>query len=440
MFRNIIIGAGIAAALFTVFIFSGNSSFGKSGISGPTGQVVVWGTIPNTNVLTFLQMYNPAVKTYRVDYVEIKEEEFASKLLDALASGAGPDVIIAPYQIIISQISKIQPLPIATISEKLYKDTFVNGTSLFWTPYGAMALPVSIEPLMLFYNRSILSKNGIVNPPAYWGEVKDMIPKLASVDKTGKFENVAISLGTFDNIPYAKDIIMNIVYQLKQTPVTVSFTDRGPSYKVSIDDAVDKNGEVKPLTTAVRFWTDFANQDKPATYTWNSFMPDPHGLFLGEKLAMYIGYSSENNQIKQENQKIDFGMSPIPQAKDYDTFSTGMRLYGMAILKSNKNPLASIFAVTSFASTYSNDIANMVGGLTPIKENLINKDPSKGVVLNLDEGLVKSVLNARGFYDIYQSKTTDMFSKMINDILTGKSLVVESVSSFVIKFARLYGN
>ena len=159
-------------------------------------------------------------------------------------------------------------------------------------------------------------------------------------------------------------------------------------------------------------------------------MQNPLSLFLGEKLAMYIGYSSEYNQIKQENQKIDFGMAPIPQAKDYKTFSTGMRLYGIATLKTSKNINTAVEAQSSFAGTYSKDVSNLIGGVSPIKANLMNN--------NLDEGLVKSTLNARGFYDLYQSKSTNLFSAMINDIITGRALVVDSVVNFVNKFARLY--
>lgn len=429
MFKNVIIGVGIVAAVLTIIIFSGNTSFGNKSTT-TSGEVMIWGTAPESKMSTFLQVYNPAVKTYRVNYKEIKEEEFVTTLIDALASGGGPDLILAPYQIIISQVSKVQPFPVTAVPEKSYRDTFVNGASIFWTPFGAMSLPVSIEPLMLFYNRTMLSKNGVVQPPTYWGDIGELIPKLTTFDKKGNLDEIAIPLGTFDNIPYAKDILMNMVYQLTQTPVVVSWSDKGPSYSVSVDDPVYSGStEIRPLSTAVRFWTEFANKDK-TVYTWNNFMQNPHQLFLGEKLAMYIGFSSEYDQIKQENQKIDFGMKEIPQAKDYKIFSTGMRLYGIATLKTSKNINTAMETQSSFAGTYSNDVASIIGGVSPIKANLVNK--------NLDEGLVKSTLNARGFYDLYENKTTILFSKMIDDIITGRTLVIDSVANFVNKFDRLY--
>ena len=147
-------------------------------------------------------------------------------------------------------------------------------------------------------------------------------------------------------------------------------------------------------------------------------------------MAMYIGYSGEYAQMKAANQKLDLGMASIPQAKDYPTFSTGMRLYGVAVMKSSKNMNTAIAAASSFTSTFSNEVANMIGGLSPAKANVMNG--------KLDADLVKSTLNARSFYDIDQSQSNELMSKMINDILQGRMLSVDAATNFVSKFERIY--
>lgn len=87
------------------------------------------------------------------------------------------------YQTILSQAERIYPYPVASFGEKAFKDTYVDGSSVLFTPSGALALPVSVEPMVLFYNRSLLSKHGVVNPPSSWAEVEEITPALTLRDK-----------------------------------------------------------------------------------------------------------------------------------------------------------------------------------------------------------------------------------------------------------------
>ena len=101
MFKNIIFGVGILAALVAMLIFSGRLPIGKSNKVTATGEVVAWGTLPQASMENLFQSINNTTKTYRISYYEVSEATFSSKLLEALASGRGPDLIIPPYQIIL---------------------------------------------------------------------------------------------------------------------------------------------------------------------------------------------------------------------------------------------------------------------------------------------------------------------------------------------------
>lgn len=40
-----------------------------------------------------------------------------------------------------------------------------------------IAFPLTIDPLVMYWNRDILSNAGIVKPPAYWDEIYSIVKK-----------------------------------------------------------------------------------------------------------------------------------------------------------------------------------------------------------------------------------------------------------------------
>lgn len=428
MFKNILLGAGVFAGLFTVLIFSGRLPIGQ-GESVPKGEVVIWGTISSDFMEPLIQQYNIKAKTYRVSYKEVNENRFVSTLVDALANGAGPDMILAPYQIIISQSSRLYPYPLTSITEKTYKDAYVDGASVFWSPYGALALPVSIEPMVLFYNRTLLSKHGIANPPTHWDEFIDITPKLTVINNKS-FTESAIALGSYSNVPYTKDILITIVNQLGQAAVLQLYGSNGLTYDVLVNKPVMGKEEVYPLTTAVRFITQFTDQSKE-TYTWSQFLSSAPELFIAEKLAMYIGYSGEFSGLQSSNQKLDFGMTYLPQIKDANTFTTGMRMYGLATLRQTRNPQAALVTESTLSGVqWSSSIASAVGGISPLK-SVISQS-------GLPEVISRSALIARGWPDIYYNQSSELFARMMDEILSGRSLLTDAVERFEARFESLY--
>src|SRR5512133_864204 len=104
MLRNILLGVGVFAALLSVLIFSGKIPLGGSKDKA-TGEVMIWGTLPEVQMNKVIQEFNPKAKTYRVTYREVSESAFSQTLLEALANGTGPDLIMAPHQMLLSQAS-----------------------------------------------------------------------------------------------------------------------------------------------------------------------------------------------------------------------------------------------------------------------------------------------------------------------------------------------
>lgn len=437
MLPKILLGVGIFAAFFSILIFSGKISIGEKQ-DVPQGEIVLWGTFPETEMNGIIQEFNPQAKTYRVTYREVSEAAFPQKLLEALANNNGPDLILAPYQTILSQSSRIRPVPTSQVTyspfyfnEKGFKDTFVDGASIFFGRYGATALPISIEPMVLFYNRNLLSKHGIVNPPLYWNEVSADVEKITLQDSRGQFVESGIDLGA-PNTPYAKDIIMTILAQLGQVPVVKQYDGAGASYLTVIaNEPVTDTSEIFPLSEALRFFTQFADPSQNTTYTWNEFMGNADDQFVAEKLAMYIGYSGEFEILKARNRRAEIEMTSLPQSKGYTTVATGIRMYGIATMLTSKNITAAFAAQAELSGAqFSPKIAAIGGAMSPLRSFANASD--------LNPVIKQGMLVGRGWQDVYSRQSTNYTSTMISDVLNNRMNISDAANTFVSRMQDLY--
>ncbi len=429
MVRNILLGVGVFAALFAVLIFSGKIPIGNSKQTA-TGEVVIWGTIPETQMNPIIQSFNPKVRTYRVMYREVKEDAFNQTLLEALASGTGPDLILAPHQIILSQTARLYPFSYASFSEKAYKDMYVDGASIFLTPQGAIAFPVAIDPLVMFYNRTLFSKHGIISPPQYWDEVLNVTPSLTIRNQKGGFDESAIALGA-PTTPYSKDVIMATVGELGQEPVLRQYRpDGAPYFIVTANTPAVTGGDVYPLSTVARFFTQFADPTK-SSYTWNQFSGRADDQFVAEKLAIYIGYTSELATLRARNPKADIDMSYLPQTKGYNTFTTGGRLYGLATLKSSQNPVTAFTVQGQFAGSEISSLIAANLGTVPAFRTYASTP-------GLPEVVSRSMLVAKPWYDMFPVQSEGLVSTMLADIVSGRLGPSDAAASFVSRLQDLY--
>lgn len=430
MLPKILLGVGLFAALFALLIFSGKIPLGNQQAT-PQGEVILWGTFPETQMNIIVQDFNPKAKTYRVTYREIPENVFDQKLLEALASGTGPDLILAPYQTILGQTSRIYPFPIASLSEKAFKDLYVDGAaSIFFGQYGATALPVSVEPMVLFYNRTLFAKHGIINAPEYWDDITTDVQKITSLDNTGRFIESGIALGS-PNTPYAKDIIMAIVAQLGQIPVVKQYDTMGQPYMTVVaNEPVTAGGDIYPLSSAIRFFTQFADPTQK-TYSWNQYSGNADDQFVAEKLAMYVGYSGELDTLRARNPRAEIDMANFPQTKGYNSFATGMRMYGIATLKSSKNPTTALSVEAQFAGgEISQKLANIVGGVPALR--------AYAATPGLSTVVATSMLVAHGWMDTFSKQSSDYITAMISDVLNNRQSVTDAANTFTSRLNGLY--
>lgn len=429
MLRTILLGVGVFAALLSVLIFSGKIPIGNSGEQA-TGEVVMWGTLPEVRMNSIIQEFNPKVKTYRVTYREVSEAAFNQTLLEALANGTGPDLILAPHQILLSQSSRLYPFPLSNFSEKVFKNTYVDGASVLFSPAGALALPISIDPMVLFYNRTLFSRRGIINPPAHWNELLDMTPALTILNSKGGFDQSAIALGA-PNTPYAKDVLMATVAELGQAAVLKQYNDDGtPRIIVTANTPVTAESEIYPLATAALYFTQFTDPTK-ASYTWSQYAGKAEDVFVAEKLAMYIGYAGELETLRARNPKADIEMAYFPQTKGYDSFTTAGQLYGIATLKSSRNIVTALTAEAAFASE---GVAPALASITGAVPALRSYAGTPGI----SEVIARSMLVAKPWHDSFPVQSTNLVAGMLADIINGRMGPNDAAAAFVSRLQDLY--
>ena len=124
-------------------------------------------------------------------------------------------------------------------------------------------------------------------------------------------------------------------------------------------------------------------------------------------------------------------MTGLPQTRNYNTFATGMRMHGIATLKTSKNLTAALMTEAQFAGgEVSPKLAAIVGGVPALR--------SFASAPGLSPVISKGMLVARGWQDKFSKQSTDYASTMISDILNNRQTLTDAVSIFVSRLQDLY--
>ena len=118
-FQLVIIIVFIAAAIFGILVFSGALPIGGEQ-AGSGGTVVLWGTVPGASIVGPLEDFKTANETFTVTYVEKSPETFDRDLLEALASGVGPDLFFLPDNLTYQYANKIFIIPYGSYPLSLF--------------------------------------------------------------------------------------------------------------------------------------------------------------------------------------------------------------------------------------------------------------------------------------------------------------------------------
>jgi ABC-type glycerol-3-phosphate transport system substrate-binding protein len=411
--------------IILLFIFGAMAVFGlilfglfRGGTSTTEATITMWGSVPAGIVTSLISdvKYNQKINI-NIDYTEKDESVFDQDLIEALASGKGPDAIILPSNLLVRYSDKIYPIPTATLSVSDFKTNFAQIGEIYLTASGTLALPISVDPLVMYWNRDIFNE-ARKSVPVYWSDLQDIAPSLTKKDSSQNIIRSAVSLGEFSNVTHAKDILTLLMMQAGSQLVVSD----GTNYSSAFDRSL--TGSNNPASDALAFYTDFANPTK-TVYSWNRALNNDKLAFISGDLAIYFGYASEYQDIANKNPNLNFDVAFVPQRKDAKTAQVIGNLLGVAILNASTNKVAAYTHLSNLTSSAVASLWSDKTGQAPARRDLLLIPPTE----TYKDLAWKSALLAKTWFDPNNTATNEIYRNAIESVVTGRLSLNEAVSS-----------
>ncbi len=440
----ILIGLFIALATTGIGCKGGGSKDAKKALETPV-TINMWGVFDGQDAFAgIIREYQKTRPNVTVNYRKLRFAEYEDALLNAWAEGRGPDIIMVHNTWIGGYENKIFPIPktlqiakrapdktaiiekTKTVDASQVKNLFVPVVYQDAVRNGKIyALPLSVDTLALYYNRTIFDQSGVFSVPKTWQEVLNVSGKITRYDDNGSIIRSGIALGGSDNINRSFDILSMLMAQNGAEFVDVTGSRAvfaGPSPLIS-------DRRFRPGEEALRFYTDFANPSKEA-YSWSEEFLSAQQQFISGSLGMMLGYSYQAPFLRTQGPKIDFGIAPLPHINGNGTDAVGKTInwanyWLLAVAKSSNNKsyawdfIQSVTTSPSVARLYLNYTRKPSALRALIGEQI--GEPERGV-------FARQLLTAQSWYRGKSMSTAEQaFNEMINSVVSGKTSPKEAI-------------
>ncbi len=412
----------VAGTLIFALLVSGNAG-------SAIGKVVIWGTLDESTMTSVIRNAAEDDQRYsQVSYVYKDPDTYSSDLVNALAGGTGPDLFIMSQDMVMRDATKVYQVPFTALSKTQFQNTFVQAASAFMGENGIVALPLTADPLVMYWNTDLLSGAGLSQPPAYWDEVSAFAKRIVKRSDAGDVTRSAIAFGEYDNVNNAKDILSMLILQAGGT---ITARNSGTIVPLLSSRSADVQG--LPAEKALMFYTEFADPSQQE-YSWNRGRPDARTAFTSGDLALYFGYASEEEQIRHANPNLNFLIAPVPQERGMTPVSVA-RVYALATARTSSNVTGALTIATLLAAhDMSAMIADSLGAVSARRDALQSTSTAASGNGLIGDGLcsdsdvrICSVLLARSWIDPDPDKTNAIFRAMIQGVTSGSVRVQDAL-------------
>lgn len=439
----IILGIFLLPAVPIVLVVTGLLK--SAPITATPVKLTVWGTADDEKAIAALTAKYRQTRSYvTVTYTKVREEEYAQQLVSAWAQGTGPDVFFAPSawigkmaqyaipmpadltvpQVIVSKgiigtSSKVVANTKTAPSVSALKNTFVEAvTSDVIRDDQTWGLPLSMDTIVLYYNKDLTNNAKIFEPAATWSQLQTQLTanKLTQTDDQGKLVQSGVALGTSNNVPYATDLLALLMMQNGSTMVT---SDK----QAHINDDAGLQ--------ALKFYLSFAQPQK-SNYSWDATQTAARDAFLQGKVGYYFGTLGDRTTIAATT--LNWGVSPmlhIRASGDNDGTTGSERYidatrYNVAMVSK-----ASVQAGRSTQAWNYVEFVTQAGNISPYLQ-LTSQLPAQRSLLapyenNADLSVfAKQLLTAKSWYRGNDGVAVETYlSQLIDAGLAGKSDLTE---------------
>ncbi|MCA9352713.1 extracellular solute-binding protein, partial [Patescibacteria group bacterium] len=303
---------------------------------------------------------------------------------------------------------KIFEIPYTSLPRDTYESLYIDEARLFLTDTGITALPITVDPLMMYYNKSLISSAFILDVPEFWDEFTEFAPRVTEYTDTGEIILSAVALGSYDNINNAKSIISTLLLQNGNMLVG---TDEFSHEKYSL---LANDESFEEAIQVFDFYTSFSHFGSN-TYSWNEALVDAQNKFIAGEVAIYFGRASEVEDIRRKNPNLDFGVHLMPQLRSSLNRITEGSMLGVGISKQTQN-LTGAFAVASkmTADQFSGGLSSRLLVAPATKSLLANKPDDAFLTL-----VYNSAIISRGWLDPDPNRTADVIRSVVKNINSG---------------------
>ncbi len=325
--------------LFLVVVFLVVSGFGCSLQSAQQTAAIAPITLTYWRVWDDQDAFDQVIRDYQlihpnvtINYRKFRYEEFEAELLNALAEDRGPDIFSIPEALLKKYQSKLTPMPaqlkLGYIVEKSYfgikkeqvveirtdktptlreikdqyADTVYADAVIDNQVYG---LPLSLDTLVMYYNKDILNQAGIAQLPIDWKTFQEDVVKMTKFETQNVILQSGTALGTGYNVERMFDILSVLMMQ------NGAIMANAQGYPTFFSNIKVGGQTINPGLTALQFYADFALPLKQV-YSWNNTMDNSLSAFMAGKVGFFFGYNYHLAQIRSQS-RVNFGIAPLPQ-------------------------------------------------------------------------------------------------------------------------------
>lgn len=393
------------------------------------GPVQIWGTMPGDGFSAVIEEYRDLYDTYEdVTYRYVAPDQFEDVLLNALADGAGPDMVLMPHEELVDMRRRILAYTYEQFPARDIRDRYIEGAQIFALSDGLYALPIAVDPIVLYWNRDMLATEGFLAPPRTWEELVNVqFPKLIRRDFNRTIERGVVAMGVYGNVRNAFGVVSLLLIQGGSAGVSES----AGRYDIALQQSV--SGASNPLRTVAEFYTRFS-QPANTLYSWNRSFSEDRAAFVGEDLAFYFGYASEARQIERLNPNLNFDIAEVPQGAVATVRRTYGTFYGLSLLRTSDNPGGASVVMAQLSSPEVADQIAIASGLAPVTRQTV----AAGSNDTYGRVAFQSAAISYGWLNPDPQATDQIFTTMMQDINENRRSVDQSVSDALGRLEQEY--
>lgn len=308
-------------------------------------KLVWWRVWDNEDaVADLIKAYKQIHPNVSVEYKKFRYDEYEKELLEALAEDRGPDVFsihntwMNRYQTKLLPLPAETTLPVKYITGTVKKEEIVElQKKKSLTPSAVRknfldvvaadvvmkddinaktpaeeiekvwGLPMSVDTLVMYYNKDLLNNAGVIEPAKSWADFQEQVKKITKIDKdSGQILISGTSLGTAGNVERGFDILSLLMMQ-NLTPMIV---DGQAAFNAKPKGLSQE--AIAPGIGALEYYVQFSSPLYEG-YSWNDKMPNSLEAFMKGQVGYFFGYTYHRDEIKAKAPKLNLGIAPMPQ-------------------------------------------------------------------------------------------------------------------------------